>query len=127
MNLIIRIAISALGLWVAVQLVNGLDFTGDFWRLILVAVVFGLINALIWPIAAFLSLPLIVITLGLFLFVLNWFMFWLLIWLSEPARLDLGLTSTGFWPTTWGAVIVALVSWAASLLLKDSKGPISTS
>ncbi|MEX1258122.1 MAG: phage holin family protein, partial [Gemmatimonadota bacterium] len=70
-NLVIRLFVNAVALWVAAQLVSGIQLTGDFWPIILVAAVFGLVNALIKPVALLLSLPFLIITLGLFTIVIN--------------------------------------------------------
>lgn len=115
MSLLIRILITAAAVWVAVQLVGGLEFTGSFVALLGIAAIFGLVNAVARPLVTILSLPLVLLTLGLFLLIINWMMFALTIWIS--GALDLGLTSTGFWATFFGALIVSLVSWAGEALL----------
>ena len=119
MNLAIRVAINAFAVWVAVGLVNGLTFEGDIWKLLLIGLVLGVVNALIKPILKVLSIPLIIITVGLFLLVINWAMFALVVWLAGPERLDLGLASNGFMATLFGAVIVSLVGWAVSTVVPD--------
>jgi putative membrane protein len=116
---IISVAINAFAVWVAVGVVGGLDFEGDIWKLLLIALILGIVNAAIKPVLKMLSLPLIVLSLGLFILVINWAMFALVIWMAGPSRLDLGLASTGFWATFFGAVIISLVSWAASTVIKD--------
>jgi putative membrane protein len=119
MTFIIRLAINAFAVWIAVGVLDGLDFTGDFWQLILIALILGVVNAAIKPLVQMLSLPLIILSLGLFLLVINWAMFAFVVWLAAPARLDLGLASAGFWTTFFGALIVAIVSWAASAVVPD--------
>lgn len=119
MTFIIRIAINALAVWIAVGVLDGLSFTGDFWRLILIALILGVVNAAIKPLVQALSLPLIILSLGLFLLVINWAMFAFVVWLADASRLDLGLTSAGFWTTFFGALIVSIVSWAASAVVPD--------
>lgn len=119
MKLIIRIVVLAFAVWVAVGIVGGLEFDGSWWNLVLIGLILGVINASIKPVLKILSIPVIVLTLGLFLLVINWALFALVIWLAGPDRLDLGLTSTGFWATLLGALIVSLVSWAASAALSD--------
>jgi putative membrane protein len=105
--------------WVAVGIVGGLEFDGSFWNLVLIGLILGVINASIKPVLTILSIPVIVLTLGLFLLIINWALFAFVIWLAGPDRLDLGLTSSGFWPTLLGALIVSIVSWAASASLTD--------
>lgn len=109
MGLIIRLALNAAGVWIAVQLVDGLDFVGGFWALLGVAVVLTIVNVLVKPILTLLSLPLVLLTLGLFLLVVNAISFAVVVWLSE--QLDLGLSSTGFGATFLGALVVTLVTW----------------
>jgi putative membrane protein len=107
-NFILRIMINALAIAAAVKLVDGIIFTGEWWKIILVGLVFGVVNTLIKPVVTFFSLPLIVLTLGIFTIVVNALMLMLTAYLSRP--LDLGLSIAGFWPALWGAVIVSVVS-----------------
>ncbi|HSM01931.1 MAG TPA: phage holin family protein [Acidimicrobiia bacterium] len=117
MAFIIRIAVSTFAVWIAVGVLGGLEFDGSFWNLALIGLILGVINASIKPVLKILSIPVIVITLGLFLLIINWALFAFVIWLSGPDQLDLGLTSAGFWSTFFGALLVSLVSWAASTAL----------
>jgi putative membrane protein len=119
MTFVLRIAVNAFAVWIAVGVISGLDFDGDFWKLVLIALILGVANASVKPVLKVLSLPLIVLTLGLFLLVINWAMFALVVWLAGADRLDLGLTSAGFWSTFFGAVIISLVSWAVSSVVAD--------
>jgi putative membrane protein len=114
MPFLIRVAITTFAVWIAVGVVDGLEFDGSFWNLALIGLILGVINASIKPLLKVLSIPVILITLGFFLLVINWAMFAFAIWLADPARLDLRLTTTGFGATFLGAVIVSLVSWAGS-------------
>lgn len=108
MNILIRLAITAAALWVAVWLIPGLDFEGGFLGFILVAALVLAANAIVKPILSIFSFPLILLTLGLFLLVINAVVLQLVVWLSS--QLDLGLTSTGFfWATFFGAVVISLV------------------
>ncbi|MEX1163432.1 MAG: phage holin family protein [Nitriliruptor sp.] len=109
MGLLVKIVIAAAALWVAVQVVPGLDFEGSVVTLLLVALVLGIINAVVKPILTVLSLPFIILTLGLFLLVVNAIALWIVIRLS--GALDLGLTSDGFGSTFLGALVVSLVAW----------------
>jgi putative membrane protein len=119
MPFIIGVAINAFAVWIAVGVVGGLTFDGDVWKLLLIALILGIANASIKPVLKLLSLPLIVLSLGLFILVINWAMFALVVWISGSDRLDLGLASAGFWATFFGALIISLVSWAASTVIKD--------
>jgi putative membrane protein len=104
---LLRAAITALGLWVASELLSGITFDAPS-RLILAAIVLGVVNAVVRPLAFILTLPITVVTLGLFLLVLNAGMVGLVAWLVP------GFEVSGFWTAVGAAVIVSLVSWAAS-------------
>lgn len=122
MDLLWRLAASALALWVASRLVDGVDVTattdgGTVATVALVAVVFGVVNAVVKPVVKLLALPLYVLTLGLVTFVVNGLLLWLTGALA--AGLDIDFEVTGFWPAVLGALVVSAVSWAASLLLGD--------
>lgn len=114
MGLIIRLVANAAGVWLAVRLLDGLEFTGDWVALLVIALILGLVNALIRPVAKLLSLPLVVLTLGLFILVINALMLWLTIWIS--GAFDLGLASDGFGSTFLGAIIISIVSWLLTAL-----------
>lgn len=116
-RLALKVAVSFAAIWVAVQLVDGLDFTGDTLGWLLVALVMAGVNALIKPIAKLLSLPVILLTLGLFLLVINVLMFFIVVWLS--GALDLGLTSAGAGATIIGALIVTVVAWIGEIVVPD--------
>lgn len=115
MGFLLKVAITGVGVWLAVQLVNGLQFTGTTVALIAIAVILALVNAVVRPVVSLLSLPLVLLTLGLFLLVINALMLGLTIWISE--QFDLGLTSTGFGATFLGALVVTIVSWLGEALL----------
>ena len=110
---LLRAAITALGLWVASELLSGLTFDSTS-KLILAAVVLGVVNALVRPIAFILTLPITVVTLGLFLLVLNAGMVALVAWMVP------GMQVAGFWTAVGVALIVSLVAWAASSVIGTS-------
>ncbi|MGH3441300.1 MAG: phage holin family protein [Nitriliruptorales bacterium] len=116
MRILLKLAIYALAVWVAVLLVDGLEFTGSGIALAVIAVILAAVNATVKPIVKLLSLPFILMTLGLFLLVLNAVMFALTIWIS--GLFDLGLTSTGFGATFLGAIVVSVVGWIAETVLR---------
>ena len=116
MKLLIRLAITAAALWVAVWLIPGLDFEGGVLGFILVAALVLAGNATVKPILSIFSFPLILLTLGLFLLVINALVLQLVVWLSS--QLDLGLTSTGFfWATFLGALVISLVRMVLDAIL----------
>jgi putative membrane protein len=104
---LVRALIAAIGLWVADTLIDGISFDSAAW-LLGAAVVLGLINAFVRPLAVILTLPITVITLGLFLLVLNAGMLALASWMLP------GFQISGFWPAFLGAIIVSLVSGVGS-------------
>lgn len=114
---IIRLVVNAVAIWAAVQLVPGLNYVGTTTSLLIVALVFGVVNALVRPLLLLLTCPFIILTLGLFVLVVNTIMLSLTVWLSSVW--DLGLTSTGFWATFLGALVISIVSSVINLLIKD--------
>lgn len=121
MPFVLRILIIAAAVWVATGVVPGLEWDGEWWYLLLIGLVFGLVNTVIKPILTLLSLPVVVITLGLFILVINWAMLALVVWLSAPERLDLGLTSSGGWATFFGSLVVSVVTWALSAMVPAAR------
>ena len=125
LNFLIRTGVNAVALWVAAWLVDGIVLAGDdttfaskFTTVILVALVFGVVNAVVKPILKLLSLPLIVLSLGLFLFILNALMLSLTSWLAGAIGLDFHVDSF-FWDAVLGAIIISAVSLVVDMLLPD--------
>jgi putative membrane protein len=118
---LLKIGVNALAIWVAVRFVDGLryDLEGEgYVQLVVLALLLAVVNRLVKPVAKLLSLPAIVVTLGLFLFVVNIAMFALLVELSDA--FDLGLTNTGgFEAIAIGGLIVTVVVWVGELVLGD--------
>jgi putative membrane protein len=117
MPFIVRLIINAAALWVATRLVSGVAFSGGWVPFVGVALVFGVVNAVIRPVTKVLTFPLILLTLGLFSFVVNGLMLWLTSALSSA--LGLGFHVSGFWPAFWGALIVSIVSLVLSMLVSE--------
>jgi len=113
MYFLLRLLINAAALWAAIQLVGGIDHRGSWWSLLLVALVFGVLNAGVRPLLKLLSIPLIIVTLGLFIFVINALMLLLTSWVS--GLLDLGFYVDGFWSAFLGGLVVSIVSLVLSL------------
>ena len=118
MPFFIRLLVNAAALWVATQLVPGVSYAGGPLPMLGVALVFGVVNAFLRPVAKILTFPLIIVTLGIFALVINGLMLWLTSSLSSA--LGLGFHVTGFWAAFWGALVVSLVSTILSLLIADS-------
>lgn len=112
-NLIIRLFVNAVALWVAARLVPGIELSGEFGPVLLVAAVFGLVNALIRPFILLLSLPFVILTLGLFTLVINALMLMLTAWLMAP------LTVSGFGAAFLGSVLISILSMLFSIVLPD--------
>ena len=108
MAFLLRLLINAAALWVAIQLVDGIDHRGSMWSLLFVALVFGALNASIRPVLQLLSLPLLILTLGLFMFVINALMLMMTGWVSR--LLNLGFYVGGFWDAFLGGLIISVVS-----------------
>ena len=104
---LIRALVAAIGLWIADALISGISFDSAAW-LLTSAVVLGVINAIVRPLALILTLPITLVTLGLFILVLNAGMLGLASWLLP------GFHVAGFWPAFWGAIVVSLVSGLGS-------------
>ncbi len=114
-----RLLISGAALWVAIRVVPGITFTGD-WRLLFgVALVFGVLNISVRPILMLLTFPFLIVTLGLFIFVLNAFMLWLTSRVSNA--LGLGFHVDGFMAAFLGALVVSIVSFLLSVFVGSDK------
>lgn len=116
MRLLLKLAVYGVAVWAAVEVVDGLSFEGGFVALILVALILAAVNAVVKPVVKLFSLPLVILTLGLFLLVVNALMFGLAIWIA--GQFDLGISSTGFGATFLGALIVSVVTWVGEALVE---------
>jgi len=112
--IILRVMINALSIVAAVELVEGITFSGQWWKMIITGAIFGLVNSLIKPIVTLFTFPFIILTLGIFTLIINTLMLIITSHLSES--LDLGLQIKGFRPAFWGAIIVSIVSMILSWL-----------
>jgi putative membrane protein len=113
-----RLLVNAAALWVATRVVPGVTFAGGWLPFLGVAIVFGVVNAFIRPVAKILTFPLIIITFGIFALVVNGLMLLLTSALSEA--LGLGFDVSGFWAAFWGALVVSIVSTILSMLVAES-------
>lgn len=112
MGLLIRLVANALAILAAAYIVPGIEVAGGL-ALLAAALVLGLVNAVVRPILLFLTLPFTLVTLGLFIFLLNAFCLWLTSWLVK------GFEVHGFWAAVLGAIIVSVVSWLVNVFLSD--------
>ncbi|MDJ0383948.1 phage holin family protein [Streptomyces sp. G-G2] len=122
-NFVVKTLANAAALAVAIWLVaditlnDGSSMGRRTLTLILVALVFGLVNFIVKPVVKLLSLPLFILTLGLFTLVVNALMLLLTSWLA--GKLDLSFHVEGFWTAVVGALIISIVSWAMNMVLPD--------
>ena len=117
MRFLLRLLVNAVALWVATRIVPGVSHTGSGLALLAVALVFGLLNALVRPILALVTCPLLILTLGLFTFVINAVI--LLLTSALSASLGIGFHVDGFWPAFLGALVVSVVSILLSVFVRD--------
>jgi putative membrane protein len=114
MYFILRVLVAALGLWLATEWVPGIR-VASAGTLILAALLLGVVNAIVRPIVVVLTLPFTLVTLGLFLLVINAAMLGLVAAFLPSMGID------GFWSAFWAAIIVSIVSWIGSALFKSDK------
>ncbi|GHH70268.1 hypothetical protein GCM10017673_21860 [Streptosporangium violaceochromogenes] len=122
MRIIIKVLAVAAALWAATELVNGITVSASttpnkIGTLVAVALVFGVVNAVLKPIIKLLGCAFYVLTLGLFALVVNAGLLLLTSWIA--AQLHLPFHVDGFWAAFWGAIIVGLVSWLIDLVAGD--------
>ena len=115
MRLILTIVGNALALLATAYFVPGIRFTGSVPQLLLAGLIFGLLNLLVRPIAVILSLPALVLTLGLFYFVLNGLLLW------GFSKFMPGYDVGGLWPGILGSLVIMVVNWVVHLLLPGKK------
>jgi len=116
---LIRWMINTIALSAAVQIIPGIHFTDGPIELLAVALVFGVVNAVLRPILTVLSCPLVLLTLGLFTLVINGVM--LMLTARLAALWNLGFRVDGFWPAFWGGLVVGLVSLMLALLVNGDQ------
>lgn len=114
MALALRLAVTALAVWLAVYFVDGLQFDGSWVALVIIAAVLAGLNMFVKPVVKLLSLPFVILTLGLFLLVINAVLLAVVLAISDAA--DLGLTTDGFGATFIGAIVISIVTWVGELV-----------
>jgi len=115
-RIVIRTAINAIAIWAATRFVPGIAYD-SVPALVGVALIFGVVNAVLRPVLRLLTCPLILVTLGLFTFVLNALLFALAAWIGRS--IGLGFHVDGFFPAFWGALVISIVSVLLSFFFKD--------
>ncbi|MGH3510199.1 MAG: phage holin family protein [Nocardioidaceae bacterium] len=121
---IVWLVVNAGALAVATWLLHGIRVSGStrtdrFWTLLLVAIIFGVVNAIVRPVLTFLSFPFIILTLGLAILVINALMLMLTSALAD--QVGLGFHVAGFWTAVAGGIIVMIASWALRWALPDDR------
>jgi putative membrane protein len=115
MRLILTIVGNALALLATAYFVPGISFTGSIVQLLVAGLIFGLLNLIVRPIAMVLSLPFMVLTLGLFYFVLNGLLLW------GFSKFMPGYNVSGLWAGILGSLVIMIVNWMVHLLLPSKK------
>jgi len=116
---ILRWAINAIALYLAVLIVPGIDLRSNLVSIVWLALIFGVVNALFGPLLKFLTCPLIMLTLGLFTLVINTFLFWLTSVIGQSFGFGLIITDPVWWNAFLGGLVVSIVSVVMTLILKD--------
>jgi len=126
-NMLIKVGVNALALWIAAAVVSGIhlatgstSWTSKVVTVVLVAVVFGIVNAIVKPIAKVLSFPAIMLTLGLFTFIVNAFMLQITEWISEALDLSFRIDDF-FWDAVMAALVITIVSMVLNFVLPDGE------
>ena len=116
---LIRLLINAAALWVATRLVPGVSYAGGWLPILGVALVFGVVNTIVRPVTTILTFPFVILTLGLFLLVINALMLWLTSSLSTV--FGLGFHVSGFWAAFFGALVVSLVGMSMRMAIRTTE------
>ena len=124
MRFLIWVVVNALALAAAAWLLDGITVNGDttasrVFTMLVVGLIFGVVNAVVSPVVKLLSLPFILLTLGLLIFVINALMLLLTSWLA--GLFNVGFHVDGFWTAVWGAIIVSIASWILNLLIPGDR------
>jgi len=117
-RLLLRWLISSLAIFAAIRVVPGIEFSGPGWQIGVVALVFGLLNALLRPLIYMLTCPLVLLTLGLFGLVINAIMLGLTSALADQAGIQFHID--GFWPAFFGGLVISIVTTLLSMLAGDT-------
>lgn len=117
MRLLIRAAINAAIVWFTFSVIDGLDFGGDWVAMLIIVGLLAFANAFVRPILKLLALPIRIVTLGVATIVINIVVVVGVIWLAE--QLDLGVSSDGWWPTIFGALMISVLTSVVTAVLKD--------
>ncbi|NQU29702.1 MAG: phage holin family protein [Anaerolineae bacterium] len=118
---ITRWIINAVAIATAVYVVPGIDLGGDLISLVWLALIFGLVNAILRPLIKLFTFPIIILTLGLFSLVINSFLFWLTSVIGQSFGMGLSIADPIFWNSLLGGLVVSIVSTILSMIFKDTR------
>jgi putative membrane protein len=113
MRFIVKLLVNAAAVWVAAELIDGIRLEEGFVTILVVALVFGLLNTFLRPIVQLLSLPALLVTLGLFSLIINTAMLALTAWMLDTLSID------GFWSAFLGALVISIVSVVLGKVLNE--------
>lgn len=113
LRLIVQVLLNGIGILIAARIVPGMDYSGGIWYLLLTGIVIGLLNLLVKPLVTLLSLPLVIVTLGLFFIVINGLMVYIAAFLLD------GLTVDGCFPAILGGLVLAVFNWIIQAFTQD--------
>lgn len=116
---VIRWFVTAVSVFVAAWMVPGINYT-SFTSLAMASLLLGIINALVRPVLLILCLPLILVTMGFFILVLNALLLWFVSGILPAGQ----FTVEGFWAAFWGALVISIVSWILSVFFRGSDGQV---
>ena len=115
----IKWIINTIAIMLAIKYVPGIVYTGEWWGILVVGIIFGLINTFIRPFIKLFALPLLILSLGLFTFIINAMMLSLTSWLSD--KIHLGFHVEGFKAAFWGSVLISIASMVLSCLIPSDE------
>jgi putative membrane protein len=118
-RMFIKWLMNTIAIMLAVKFVPGIVYSGEWWGILIVGVIFGLVNTIIRPFIKLFTFPLLILTLGLFTFIINAMMLSITSWLS--AQISLGFHVEGFRPAFWGALVISIASMVLSCLMPSEE------
>ena len=111
----IKWVMNTIAIILAVKFVPGIVYSGEWWGILIVGMIFGLVNTVIRPLVKLFTFPLLILTLGLFTFIINAMMLSLTSWLSES--MHIGFRVEGFKAAFWGSFVISIVSLVLGCLM----------
>ncbi|WP_285114809.1 phage holin family protein [Leifsonia sp. fls2-241-R2A-40a] len=126
MRFLLRLIINAIALWLMTLIVSGVtvvpyapDTTARILTYLLIALIFGVVNAIIGTVIRIIAIPLYILTLGLISLIVNAFLLFIVSWISDA--LGFGLHIDGFWSGVLGALVLAIIAWLLGLIIRPAR------